>query len=359
MQGTKLPRAKLWIAGVSTVAILLGCEAQPVKEQAANSNKARQSRRPQPIQGAARGSRKKPSQATWAPQAAAVIPDAEVAQGGAQAPAPRLARSTSSARAAERADYMTAPAAHCGCDGRSCRAGATSSQPIPGEGENYIATTESPVKQAAVEQVSTFSIDVDTGAYSNVRRFLMNGQMPPRDAVRVEEMINYFSYDYPGPEAGGEPFRVTTAVERTPWNAGTYLLHVGIKGFEPPAGERPAANLVFLVDVSGSMDQPDKLPLAAGRHENPDRPAARRRQGHDRGLCRRGRPGAGADRGQGQGEDQGGLGPAAGRRIDGGRRGPGARLRQGEGSQDRRRHQPHHPGDRRRLQCRRHRYRTS
>ena len=134
-------------------------------------------------------------------------------------------------------------------------------QPIPGEGENYIATGDSPVKQVALEQSSTFSIDVDTGAYSNIRRFLMNGQLPPKDAVRVEEMINYFSYDYPKPEAGGEPFRVTTAVERTPWNNETYLLHVGIKGYEPPAAERPAANLVFLVDVSGSMDQPDKLPL--------------------------------------------------------------------------------------------------
>jgi Ca-activated chloride channel family protein len=74
-------------------------------------------------------------------------------------------------------------------------------------------------------------------------------------------MINYFSYDYPTPEAGGDPFRVTTAVERTPWNSETYLLQIGIKGYEPPAAERPAANLVFLVDVSGSMDQPDKLPL--------------------------------------------------------------------------------------------------
>ena len=135
-------------------------------------------------------------------------------------------------------------------------------EPIPGEGENYIATDESPVKQVAeADGLSTFSIDVDTGAYSNVRRFLMNGQLPPKDAVRVEEMINYFAYDYPAPEAGGEPFRVTTAVERTPWNNETYLLHVGIKGYEPPAAERPAANLVFLVDVSGSMDQPDKLPL--------------------------------------------------------------------------------------------------
>ncbi|NJM91771.1 MAG: VWA domain-containing protein, partial [Rhodospirillaceae bacterium] len=126
--------------------------------------------------------------------------------------------------------------------------GAVFGQSVPGEGENYIATGESPVKQVAnaEDRVSTFSIDVDTGAYSNVRRFLMNGQLPPKDAVRVEELINYFSYDYPKPEAGGAPFRVTTAVERTPWNPETHLLHVGIKGYEPPAGERPAANLVFL-----------------------------------------------------------------------------------------------------------------
>ncbi|MGH6891459.1 MAG: VWA domain-containing protein, partial [Dongiaceae bacterium] len=130
---------------------------------------------------------------------------------------------------------------------------------IPGEGENYLAIGESPVKQVAEAPVSTFSIDVDTGAYANIRRFLMNGQMPPRDAVRVEEMINYFAYDYPGPEAASEPFRVTTAVERTPWNPETYLLQVGIKGFEPPAGARPPANLVFLVDVSGSMADADKL----------------------------------------------------------------------------------------------------
>ncbi len=90
------------------------------------------------------------------------------------------------------------------------RADLFSPPPIPGEGENYIATTDSPVKQVAEAQVSTFSIDVDTGAYSNIRRFLMNGQMPPKDAVRVEEMINYFSYDYPGPDARGDPFRVTT-----------------------------------------------------------------------------------------------------------------------------------------------------
>ncbi|MBL9036385.1 MAG: von Willebrand factor type A domain-containing protein, partial [Rhodospirillaceae bacterium] len=131
---------------------------------------------------------------------------------------------------------------------------------IPIDTETYAPINETPIKQVAEAPVSTFSIDVDTGAYANVRRFLMNGQLPPKDAVRVEEMINYFAYDYPAPD-GEQPFRMTTSVARTPWNAETYLLHVGIKGYQPPQGERPPANLVFLVDVSGSMADADKLPL--------------------------------------------------------------------------------------------------
>ena len=251
MQGTKLTRAKLWIAGVSTLALLLGCEAQPIKEQAANGNeysypaksKAESDEEKVVTQGAATRQDSVSAQAT---PPAAPAPYGEVAElEAAPAPAPAYAPSNSGAMQA------------------TLGQGSALGQPLPGQGENYIATSESPVKQVAnaEERVSTFSIDVDTGAYSNVRRFLMNGQLPPKDAVRIEELINYFSYDYPKPEAGGEPFRVTTAVERTPWNPETYLLHVGIKGYEPPAAERPAANLVFLVDVSGSMDQPDKLPL--------------------------------------------------------------------------------------------------
>jgi Ca-activated chloride channel family protein len=89
----------------------------------------------------------------------------------------------------------------------------------------------------------------------------MNGQRPPKDAVRVEEMINYFSYDYPAPHNAGIPFKTTTHVVKSPWNADSYLLEIGIKGYEPPKSERPAANLVFLIDVSGSMADPDKLPL--------------------------------------------------------------------------------------------------
>jgi len=255
MQGTKLPGVKLWIAGVSTIAILLGCETEPVKEQAANGNEAKVVTQDQArLRGSAAGS----GAPAAAPEPAA---DQPFGSGGIAAPAAPAAEVDQFADARATTQAAQAPASSSPMEVTLRQEGAVFGQPVPGEGENYIATGASPVKQVAVEQSSTFSIDVDTGAYSNVRRFLMNGQLPPKDAVRVEEMINYFSYDYPKPEAGGEPFRVTTAVERTPWNNETYLLHVGIKGYEPPAAERPSANLVFLVDVSGSMDQPDKLPL--------------------------------------------------------------------------------------------------
>ena len=118
-----------------------------------------------------------------------------------------------------------------------------------------------PVKAVAEHPVSTFSIDVDTASYAFVRRMLNNGRMPRRDAVRVEEMINYFSYDYPKPENAGVPFRTSVAVYPTPWNARTRLMHIGIKGFDIAPVDKPAANLVFLIDVSGSMHAPDKLPL--------------------------------------------------------------------------------------------------
>jgi Ca-activated chloride channel family protein len=127
--------------------------------------------------------------------------------------------------------------------------------------ENYAHLAENAVKQVSAQPVSTFSIDVDTGAYANVRRFLNDGLLPPEDAVRVEELINYFSYDYPMPDDGDRPFSVTTEVAAAPWNPEKLLLQIGIRGFEPEAQERPAANLVFLIDVSGSMNSPDKLPL--------------------------------------------------------------------------------------------------
>jgi Ca-activated chloride channel family protein len=127
--------------------------------------------------------------------------------------------------------------------------------------ERYQHQQDNPVQLASEQPVSTFSIDVDTGAYANVRRFLNDGRLPPQDAVRVEEMINYFDYEYATPNSRDTPFRVSTELAAAPWNSEALLMRIGIKGFEIEARERPAANLVFLIDVSGSMDSPDKLPL--------------------------------------------------------------------------------------------------
>jgi len=127
--------------------------------------------------------------------------------------------------------------------------------------ENYARLAGNPVQLASEQPVSTFSIDVDTGSYANVRRFLNAGSLPPADAVRVEELINYFSYDYPLPAQRDQPFSVTTRLAPTPWNKDKLLLQVGLKGYAVPAERRAAANLVFLIDVSGSMQDPDKLPL--------------------------------------------------------------------------------------------------
>ncbi|OAP42737.1 hypothetical protein AU381_16365 [Sinorhizobium glycinis] len=127
--------------------------------------------------------------------------------------------------------------------------------------ERFGNADANPVKSVATEPVSTFSVDVDTASYSFVRRSLMAGEMPNPDAVRVEEMVNYFPYDWPRPATAAEPFKATVTVTPSPWNAGTRLMHVAIKGYEVVQKETPKANLVFLIDVSGSMDEPDKLPL--------------------------------------------------------------------------------------------------
>jgi Ca-activated chloride channel homolog len=133
--------------------------------------------------------------------------------------------------------------------------------PQPENRERYAGKDVASIKSVASEPVSTFSVDVDTGSYANVRRFLTQGQMPPIEAVRTEEMLNYFRYDYATPKDRSRPFGITTDMARTPWNANTRLLRVGIKGFDLPRSQRPATNLVFLVDVSGSMFSQDKLPL--------------------------------------------------------------------------------------------------
>lgn len=132
----------------------------------------------------------------------------------------------------------------------------------PLDRENYLPQDDNPVKRVSEDPVSTFSVDVDTAAYSNVRRMVMReGRLPPKNAVKAEEFINYFSYDYPLPKNQEVPFSINTEMAVTPWNKDTQLLQVGLKGFEVAEADRPAANLVFLVDVSGSMQSPYKLAL--------------------------------------------------------------------------------------------------
>ncbi|MCA9714871.1 MAG: von Willebrand factor type A domain-containing protein, partial [Myxococcales bacterium] len=130
----------------------------------------------------------------------------------------------------------------------------------PASQETYAYTEENPFVAVADDPVSTFSSDVDTASYANVRRFLRSGQLPPAAAVRVEELLNYFDYDYPTP-TGDERFAVHTEVSSCPWNRAHRLVHIGIKGKVVTAKEVPPRNLVFLVDVSGSMGSADKLPL--------------------------------------------------------------------------------------------------
>lgn len=131
---------------------------------------------------------------------------------------------------------------------------------VPPAQESYEDVPENPFTAVPSAPLSTFSIDVDTAAYANVRRFLNQGQRPPRAAVRLEELVNYFRYDYP-PPAGEHPFSVTVDIADCPWQPHHRLARIGLKGKEIVQEERPAANLVFLIDVSGSMDEPHKLPL--------------------------------------------------------------------------------------------------
>lgn len=126
--------------------------------------------------------------------------------------------------------------------------------------EGYSNIVENSFLSAAKDPLSTFSIDVDPAAYSNVRRFINGGTLPPEGAVRIEEMVNYFDYHYAAPQ-NGDPLAVYTEMAPCPWSPSHRLVHIGLKGKEIPTGDLPAANLVFLIDVSGSMDDPDKLPL--------------------------------------------------------------------------------------------------
>ncbi|HZL77043.1 MAG TPA: von Willebrand factor type A domain-containing protein [Bacteroidales bacterium] len=126
--------------------------------------------------------------------------------------------------------------------------------------EGYAAVAENGFKNVKNNPLSTFSIDVDNASYSNIRRFINSGSLPPADAVRIEEMINYFKYNYPEPN-GVHPFSVYTELAVCPWNRNHTLLQVGLRGKSIDKSSLPPSNLVFLIDVSGSMDDPNKLPL--------------------------------------------------------------------------------------------------
>ncbi len=136
-----------------------------------------------------------------------------------------------------------------------------SAQPAQEFRDRFEDFKENSVTAVSANPVSTFSIDVDTASYSFARRMLNTGQLPAKDAVRTEEMINYFDYAYPAPRDKKTPFATHVSVMDSPWKKGNQLIHIGIQGYQLPASEIPQSNLVFLLDVSGSMDEPSKLPL--------------------------------------------------------------------------------------------------
>ena len=209
--------------------------------------------------------------------------------------------------------------------------------------ESYSRIQDNDFLGVVENPLSTFSIDVDTASYSNVRRFLNMGQLPPRDAVRIEELINYFSYDYPVPDTN-EPFSVHTELASAPWSPEHRLLKIGIKGREIERGNRPLSNLVFLIDVSGSMQDRTNYSFSSGAcnswfdqlGEN-DRVAIVVYAGAS-GLILPSTPG---DRREGV---VGRLGTIAGRRIHQWRRRYSARVRCRDGQFYRRRDQSRHPG---------------
>jgi Ca-activated chloride channel homolog len=136
----------------------------------------------------------------------------------------------------------------------------TASEPEAPTGESYKSIVDNQFYTADRQPLSTFSIDVDAASYSNVRRYINEGQLPPKDAVRIEEMVNYFPYDYPQP-TGDKPFSINTEVANAPWNPQHKLVQIGLQGKKISMEKLPPSNLVFLLDVSGSMNEPNKLPL--------------------------------------------------------------------------------------------------
>ena len=185
----------------------------------------------------------------------------------------------------------------------------------PANTESYAGVEEHGLKRTSAAPLSTFSIDVDTASYANVRRFLSQGTRPPADAVRIEEMLNYFRYDYVRP-SGNEPFSITTEVAECPWNPAHRLALIGIQGRELDDDDPAPRNLVFLIDVSGSMQPPDRLPLVKHRHADAGRYPHPGRPRRDRRLRRRQRSRAPLDQGRSERDDSSGAGQPRRRRLD-------------------------------------------
>lgn len=202
-------------------------------------------------------------------------PSRQVAQFGvAPSPAPAMATANSETSAIA-LPQVAAPAAKRAAPMADMAAGSMQAYAPPpvmmeesnrlvlpqADQDKFKASDSNPLKIVKAEPVSTFSVDVDTASYSFVRSSLNHNQLPPKDAVRVEELVNYFPYHYEAPADREVPFKATTSVFPTPWNKGTKLLHVGIKGYEIGQKTKPHSNLVFLLDTSGSMYDANKLPL--------------------------------------------------------------------------------------------------
>ena len=222
------------LLGSATLVILAACSTQPAQTDGPPSRAEAASATPLPFE----------SEVIADADAVASAPMAAVAATRLQGAGSRMAKQ-------ERMMAFMPPPGPC------C------AQALPQDRENYAKIEANAIQRVAESPVSTFSIDVDTGSYSNVRRFLRQGRLPPEDAVRVEEMINYFDYAYAPPRDTTTPFSVLTELAPAPWNAKAQLLRIGIQGWKPSAGKgaRKPSNLVFLVDVSGSMQDASKLPL--------------------------------------------------------------------------------------------------
>jgi len=203
-----------------------------------------------------------------APQAAPALVERERLAAEAEVKVARPLAELEPARGEKPRAESLALAAKPALEARQRRAAEIVSAPEPsgawtGESrDKFESFAENSLKQVAEAPVSTFAIDADTASYTFVRRQLNQGRLPQKDAVRVEEMINYFNYDYALPDDRKVPFRPSVTLMPTPWNGETMLMHIGIKGYDVTPAQRPRANLVFLIDVSGSMSAPDKLPLA-------------------------------------------------------------------------------------------------